>query len=322
MGLLYRLYNPEIFQGSLKSKRYFEGWYFKHVTKDLRHVYSFIPGISLNDRDAHAFIQMINGNTGETQYFRYNLSDFHFDKKRLDIRIGASHFTRTGITLDIHQNNHTISGQLQYEGLSPYPKTLFSPGIMGWYSFVPRMECRHGVVSANHRILGELRVNDAAVSFDNGNGYIEKDWGISFPKAWIWLQCNSFKRENLSVMVSIAHIPWMGSYFPGFLGFLYLDGQYHLFSTHNGSSIDHVRKTGDGVTIALRNKTMRLHIAVMQKQSGALKAPNQGVMSRFIKESLDSDIHVTLKNRAGEILIEDTGYRAGYEIVEEIFEYL
>ena len=35
-----------------------------------------------------------------------------------------------------------------------YPGTIFSPGIMGWYSFVPFMECKHGIVSINHDLTG------------------------------------------------------------------------------------------------------------------------------------------------------------------------
>ena len=44
----FRIYKPEVFQGNLKRKKYFEGWYFKHVSKDLKNVWSFIPGISLS----------------------------------------------------------------------------------------------------------------------------------------------------------------------------------------------------------------------------------------------------------------------------------
>lgn len=63
-----KLFKPEVFQGNLSGKRYFEGWYFKHVSADLQQVYSFIPGVALNASHPHAFIQVINGISGETQY--------------------------------------------------------------------------------------------------------------------------------------------------------------------------------------------------------------------------------------------------------------
>ena len=42
-----RLYNPEVFQGNLRKKHYFEGWYYKHVSQGLSCTFSFIPGISV-----------------------------------------------------------------------------------------------------------------------------------------------------------------------------------------------------------------------------------------------------------------------------------
>ena len=53
-----KLFRPEIFQGNLKKKNYFEGWYFKHVAQNGKHVFSFIPGISLTQNDRHAFKNM------------------------------------------------------------------------------------------------------------------------------------------------------------------------------------------------------------------------------------------------------------------------
>ena len=38
---LKRINNPELFQGSLDKKNYFEGWYFKHVTADGAHTIAF-----------------------------------------------------------------------------------------------------------------------------------------------------------------------------------------------------------------------------------------------------------------------------------------
>jgi len=45
-------------------------------------------------------------------------------------------------------------------------------------------------------------------------------------------------------------------------------------------------------------------------------------MSRFIKESLDSHIIVTLKDPDDRIIYHGTGQRAGFEIVDDIFKYL
>ena len=55
------------------------------------------------------------------------------------------------------------------------------PGVMGPFSFVPFMECYHGVVNIDHKISGSLMINNEEIDFTDGYGYIEKDWGKSFP---------------------------------------------------------------------------------------------------------------------------------------------
>jgi len=76
-----------------------------------------------------------------------------------------------------HQRN--VRGSLCFSCINPWPVTLLSPGVMGWYAWVPFMECYHGVVSLDHTIEGILHVDvdGTAVDFGGGRGYTEKDWG-------------------------------------------------------------------------------------------------------------------------------------------------
>lgn len=83
--MLTKVLKPIIFQGSIKNKHYFEGWYFKQVTADQKYSLSFIPGISLNKNDRHSFIQYILVETGDdgrytthTGYVRFDLRDFTY----------------------------------------------------------------------------------------------------------------------------------------------------------------------------------------------------------------------------------------------------
>ncbi|MCK7532616.1 MAG: hypothetical protein MZV63_17090 [Marinilabiliales bacterium] len=88
-----RLYNPEVFQGNIKSLNYFEGWYFKNVSAGLDNVYSFIPGISLAKGDRHAFIQVIDGITCKIGI--YNLST-------RGVQLGQKEFLHQGWEVRIH----------------------------------------------------------------------------------------------------------------------------------------------------------------------------------------------------------------------------
>ena len=314
-----RLFSPEIFQGRLSSKNYFEGWYFKNVDGGRNAVYSFIPGVSLNSENPHAFIQVINGITGETQYIEYPLNQFRFSKNHFRVEVGSSVFSRDRMLLKIDSDIITVQGELSYSDHVLFPSNLLSPGIMGWYSFVPFMECKHGIVSVSHAIRGSLSINENQVDFSGGKGYIEKDWGKSFPEAWIWLHSNHFEQTDACIMVSIAKIPWLGRYFSGLIAFLYLDGKFYHFTTYNGTVIQTLNHNDKQLIIVLKRDEEELRITAAMKNAGTLMAPVSGKMSRRIKESVDSEIEVELHSR-GNLIYKDKAVRTGLEVIEKIFE--
>ena len=320
--MILKTLHPELFQGNLKKKRYFEGWYFKHVSKDLSHVYSFIPGISLSENDPHSFIQVINGISGKTCYITYPVNDFRWERNKLQIEIGNSLFTDRFIDLDIDNEEIKVSGRLEYSNIIEYPKTLLSPGIMGWYSYIPFMECKHGIVSVNHKVSGILNIDNNIIDMNAGKGYIEKDWGSSFPEAWIWIQSNNFDNSDTAFTFSVAKIPWLGKYFPGFISFLYYDKRFFLFSSYNNSVLEEISYDGKTLSFTLRNNDSILKVTAVKNKSGELLAPVSGKMSRRIKESIDSFITVSLYDSHNNLIYNDSAQRAGLEIIEKIFDYL
>jgi hypothetical protein len=316
-----KVFKPIIFQGNLNNDRYFEGWYFKHVSANLGQVFSFIPGVSLTKTDKHAFVQVIDGISGKTWNIRYPLESFSYSKDEFKVWVGNSYFSANEIYLEIDSEGLKIKGGLEYSNRVKYPSTIFSPGIMGWYSFVPFMECKHGIASVLHEIKGALIINGKQIDFTNGKGYIEKDWGVSFPESWIWLHCNTFTEPDCSFTFSVAKIPWLGSYFIGHICFLYLKGVFYLFATYNGSKITRLEFEKPELGIEMENKEFILKITAEQKQAGELKAPVTGEMNRIIKESVDSTIEILLFNKKGDLIFSDKGNRAGLEIIEKILTY-
>lgn len=316
-----RVYKPEIFQGNLKKKNYFEGWYFKHVSNDLKYVWSFIPGISLTKNDPHAFIQVINGVTGETEYIIYDLDAFTWQKKSLYLKIGNSVFTGRYIDLNIQNEKLRITGRITYSNNITYPGSMFSPGIMGWYSFIPFMECKHGIVSVNHDLNGSMTINENEIDFNNGKGYIEKDWGTSFPEAWLWVQANNFNDHNSSFSFSVAKIPWLGKFFIGFIAFLYYNKRFFLFSTYNKSVITKINHSSLKIDLIMQNNDDRLVVSILKSTFGELRAPVSGNMSRRIKESIDSEVILSLFDKNNNLIYNDSSKRAGLEVVDKVFDY-
>ncbi len=316
-----KLFKPWAFQGSTRRKNYFEGWYFKQVSADRETVYSFIPGISLSKDSKHSFVQVINGITSEVIYFKYPVSEFKASTKKLKVQVGKSVFSFDGIKLDLSNETQDIKGEIKFNTIDPYPSTVINPGIMGWYSFVPFMECKHGVVSMGHNLEGVVSVNTDKHNFNSGTGYIEKDWGKSFPESWIWLHCNTFDTSEASFTFSVAKIPWLGSYFIGFISYLKVGRELYNFSTWSKAHIESLKYRDNNLKISLVNKDLVLDVKATNNLPGNLRAPVKGSMSRMIKETVDASIQIELKDRSGLTLFNDTGRRAGMEIIDKMLGY-
>lgn len=310
-----KIWNPSWFQGNRKKSGYFEGWYLKSCTADGRQTMAFIPGISLADGDAHAFVQAIDGQTGKTWYFRFAPDDFSFSKHAFDVRVGDNHFSKQGMTLNLQSDTGSFKGELRFSQITPYKAGLIKPGIMGWYRYVPFMECYHGVVSLNHRVDGQLIANQEEIHFEHGKGYIEKDWGTSMPEAWIWMQTNHFENPTTSFMLSVAKIPWMGKSFTGFLGFFLHEGTRYDFATYTGAKIRRIVHKPANVKIDIVSGQLQIGITAENNLAGALKAPVAGTMERVIHESVDGHISLEVFTRQGKLLFRGTGKNAGLEIV-------
>lgn len=317
-----RLFHPAVYQGKRNPKNYFEGWYYKHVDASGEHIWSIIFGVSWSN-DSHSFIQIIEGKTGKTDYIRFPLEAFSFHKKYLEVSIGNNKITEQSIDLDLKGEVFSMSGSIQYLETSKFPQKVMAPGIMGWYTYAPFMECYHGVVSMNHMLSGSLTINKKEIDFSGGKGYIEKDWGRSMPSDWIWMQCNHFDEDpDASMMISVARIPWLTGHFPGFLSFIRIAGGVHQFATYNGSKITSLDIREKVVDIILKNRKSSLNISIERNISGLLKAPVQGEMNRKIAESLDARMKVELMDSSGKIIFSGTGSHAGLEIVGNVQQYI
>lgn len=260
------------FHGYNKKKCFFEGWYFKHqIGND---TISFIPGVSVGmDGNKIAFIQVV---TKEVAYdIHYSYGDFNISEDKLNITIGKNTFSEEGISIDIEERDLTIKGAIKYTGLTP-----IDYDIMGPFSKLPFMECNHGIISLYHKLRGSIKINDKEISLENGIGYIEKDWGKSFPRSYIWLQCNDFKEGKSSIMLSIADIPFLGMRFRGCIAVVYYNGMEHRLATYNGAKILRAEENG----IILGRKKERLEVDIIKKSSQTLVAPIRGAMSRNIRE--------------------------------------
>ncbi|MGC9312373.1 MAG: tocopherol cyclase family protein, partial [Sediminispirochaetaceae bacterium] len=292
---LRKIWKPWIFQGHNRKDHYFEGWYYKLVDPRRQFVLAIIPGIALNEKanDSHAFIQVFNSTSNTPQYHRYSLDSFQASKKILDVTIGDSRFTYDSIELNIDTEVGKVAGAVSLLEKKAWPIRLFRPGYMGWYAFVPFMQCYHGIVSFDHELSGTMIVDDREIDFTNGRGYTEKDWGTSFPRAWVWMQSNHFAEEDISFMCSVATIPWLGNFFTGFGAGFWYKGDFFPFTKWNGTKLTNLQIQPGQVTFSLIHARYKIDVAATGEDAGELRSPVFGEMAGKVLESLKGEISIS-----------------------------
>ena len=276
---------------------YFKGWYFKCCNKDK--TIAFIPAYHRVGRKVTASLQIIT----DDQVFCIPFPSLQYQEKPLSVRIGDCFFGQKGIRLNIRKKDLCIKGVLRFSHFSP-----IQYDIMGWFRWIPFMQCRHSVYSMEHDIEGWVEMNGIKYEFQNGKGYLEGDRGRSFPEEYIWTQ--SFFEKG-SLMLSVADIPLFGFHFTGIIGVVLLKGKEYRIATYRGASVKHIG--GNAVTI--KQGDCELTAMLMEKNAHPLHAPVGGRMSRTIHESPSCKAKYLFSDR-GVLLCDFISDRASFE-----FEY-
>lgn len=329
---LRAIWRPEMFHGHGKVRSFFEGWHFKAVDTSRRHRYVVIPGLFLagdDPEESHAFIQILDGMTAQTTYTRYPVESFWASTDKFDVRIGPNRFTRDYLSLEIDTPERRAHGTLRFIGGAPWPVSLFSPGAMGWYAFMPFMECYHGVVSFDHEIQGTVKIDGRAIDFGDGRGYIGKAWGQAFPQTWIWAQSNHFETPGTCLTASAATVPWGSRAFRGFVAGLQHAGELYRFTTYGGASIERLDLTDTHITWHLAGTVRtrhssgphRLEVRAARAEGGRLYSPERAAMVARVVESMAASVEVRLVALAGDgetVVFEGVGECAGLGAVGDM----
>jgi len=313
---LKSLRNPDLYHGRL-SKNYFEGWYFKLVDRKMEHAFAFIPGVFFSPagKDDHAFIQVVDGIKRTCRYARFEAEQFTASRDIFSFSVAGSRFGRSGLDFNLAGEDAEIQGRVDFSNHLDWPDNCFNPGSMGFYNYIPRMQCYAQVCAMDFDLGGSLVMNGQPVDFTGGKGYIEKNWGSAFPYSWVWVQCNHFRKARVSLSCSLAHIPFPISSFRGFLVGFYLDSRFYEFSTINRSTSEVIQK-GTDVVMHLRNRHHSLTIDCETDRADfiLLKGPRGDQMVPLVQENLQGRVKVTLtENPAGRVIFEDRGLCAGVE---------
>lgn len=317
---LRNIWRPEVFHYPdrlASGGGQFEGWYIKLVDAPGRQPYALIPGVFLG-ADRHAFIQVLDGRAGTASYHRFPIESFEAARDRFDVSIAGNRFATSGVSLDIDAESSSakqgVKGRIDFGPWRPWPVTALSPGIMGPYSFIPFMECNHGILSLDHTLEGTLEVDGQCTDFTGGRGYVEKDWGRGFPAGYVWVHSNHFARDGVSLTAAVAMIPWLTGTFRGYIiGFL-LDGELHRFTTYTGSVLERLEMSDTHLHLVIRNRTHRLDVDAEKADGAILHAPYEKQMIERVAETMTSRVDVRLRRvDDGRTLFEGEGVNACLE---------
>lgn len=273
---------------------YFCGWYFK-CQSDTQTL-AVIPAVHQTGGRRTCSIQIITEKRSWTAAFP--AEEFQAGKRM--ISIGKNRFGERGMRLEMCAPGLKVRGKLEFGALSP-----LRYDIMGPFSVIPFLECRHSVLSMRHTVRGTVCINDEAYSFDNAAGYWEGDRGRSFPREYIWTQC-SFPGGAL--MLSVADVPIAGFHFQGIIGVVLLDGREYRIATYLGARTDRIRNG----KVRVVQRSLELEAELLEKSGNPLRAPARGDMARIIHENAACRARYCLRKKCRTILAFETD-RAAFE---------
>ena len=239
-----------------------------------------------------------------------------FSNNPFFIKIANNYFSLNKIDININDSFHKlkIKGNLHFSSHTSISNNVFAPNIMGPFSYFSSMECNHAILSMKSNIDGSLHFNDNLINFNNGVAYIEKDWGTSFPKSYIWCQSNEFLAFPANFMLSVAHIPFGAINFTGIISDISFENKEYKFTTYYGAKLKKYDVSNDYINIEIKQGNKLLTVSSLSENSNFLLAPSKGKMKKEILESISSKINVEIREK-DKIVFSNSGFNSGLEIV-------
>lgn len=278
-------------------KPLFCGWYFKVQSGEYR--LALIPAVHRSEKESAASLQILWGEQSGVIPMPTNQATVDWTRPRAIL--GENLFSPHGIALSVKNAQWNIQGTLRFGLLRP----LRMP-IMGPFELMPFMECSHRIASMKHRVDGTLLVNGQCIRFENAEGYIEGDRGLSFPREYAWSQC-LFPEGSL--MLAAARVPVGPGAFSGVIALLQIRSREYRFASYLGARLVSARAG----RVEIRQGRLVLIAERLEQAGQPLNAPVCGAMTRTIRENLCCRVRYQLR-KDGLILWELETDRASFEM--------
>jgi hypothetical protein len=97
---------------------------------------------------------------------------------------------------------------------------------MGYNYFIPNLPCYHSVLNRSHMISGSIRNGSSEFLLNDDIGYMEKNWGTSFPDKYVWMHAIDPHNPSVQILFSQAEIKWMGKTFVKHVGYVHFQERH------------------------------------------------------------------------------------------------
>jgi hypothetical protein len=220
-----------------------------------------------------------------------------------DLTIGASSVQLDGVQYRIHLDLQSAEGELAAGDLTltAVPGQLVPPiemsGLRGWVTgyVVPVMQ---------GRLSGSLSIGSERVSFDEGTGYHDHNWGFWEGVSWQWGQA---QHEGLSLIYGRVFPPSDVAdpeRFPGFAGVLGPDGPLGYATNVRITETDGPANRPARIEIRARGEALDVHVQFDAESSTLTRMGQRGLGSGL--DFLQLRGRYTVSGRAGTKRIEFT----------------
>lgn len=287
LQILMQKLKPTQLKGNFEKRNFFEGWFHKIYSAEHQTSFVIIYGYSTgHSDDKFGFIQLLIPHKS-IEIFYFPKNEISFNAKLHIMQMGSNILSTK--YLKINLKNICINLNLSdNQPISTYKNS------MGYSYFIPTLPCYHSVLNKSHLVSGKINFFDNNYLVKNALGYMEKNWGTSFPENYFWLHAIDSNNPSISLLFSQAEIKWLGKSFIKHLGHLRLNGEELDLKTLSHFEVTYDLWKEDNPKIILKSKQIKLEIGFDASKKYMFKGPINGKLSRDILHHSDTQIELKI----------------------------
>jgi hypothetical protein len=280
-------YKPNSIRGTFERNKFFEGWFQKVYSKAHKASFILIYGYAThNSDDEFGFLQVLIPNqVPELVYFPKN--EVSCDIEKHIFRMGNNLLTTELIRIDING----LRIDLNLKNTQPFRTFKNS---MGYTYFIPNLPCYHSVLNTAQSVSGEIQYKGLCYTLDHEMGYLEKNWGTTFPENYFWVHAIDPNNPAISLLFSRAQIVWLGKTYIKHVGYFCFDGQQIELRELKNFSVSNSNLSPENRIIQIRSASAQFDLALEYGREVLFKGPKDGTLSRIIQHQTDASIKVSL----------------------------